>query len=692
MIEIAENAGFCFGVKRATDCVERLINESEGTKIFTLGKLIHNTVYIDGLKSMGVFPVEMSEVQKIAERSSADSPAVLVIRAHGITRDDEKRLAELSEQYEHFSFIDMTCPFVKRIHRIAQENTGDDTLFMLLGNKDHPEVCSIMSYAEGESVVLSCAEDLSICAQEKYGKKQVILASQTTQSTAEWKKCQKNSEKLCTNAKVFDTICNVTENRQSEAQALSSRSDVMIVIGGRDSSNTHKLYEICKKNCPKTYWIEKPSEISSHRFSSNDRIGITAGASTPAKLIMEVQNNMNTVEKIDFESMLNESLKTLHTGETVTGIVTAIAADVIYVDLGTKVTGVINRSNITDDTSVSLNTLFKVGDSVDAFVIRVNDREGIAELSKKRVDSEKSWSNIVALKESGEVVDAKILSAVKGGVLVDVNGYKAFMPASQISVNKIEDLNTVVGETKKVIVIDIDNAKKRAVCSAKVIERAEKKALEDKVWQTLELGAHYDGVVKNFIPHGAFVDIGGVDGLIPNSELSWKRIKHPSQILKIGQEVAVYIKELDAENRRITLGYKTEEMDPFYNFKKNYKVGDDVEAKIVSIMPYGAFAEVTDGCDGLIHISKISRDKVEKPEDVLTIGQVVKARITDIDLENRKFNLSMRVYADEEYNKQRAEEKAAAKAERDAQRKAEEEERAKEAAEYAPYIVKSIDA
>ena len=399
---------------------------------------------------------------------------------------------------------------------------------------------------------------------------------------------------------------------------------------------------------------------------------------------------MNT-ENFDFEAMLEESLRTIHTGETVTGYVDAIEKNAIYVNLGTKVTGVVAREKITDDMSIDLNQLVKVGDQVEAFVVRVNDREGTAQLDMRRVQNDKAWKAMVALKESGEVVDATITAAIKGGVLADVNGYKVFMPASQISTERVEDLSSVVGQVKKVVVIDIDNAKKRAVCSAKVIEKAEKKALTDKVWETLEVDQRFRGTVKNLIQVGAFVDIGGVDGLIPNSELSWRRIKHPSQVVKVGQEVEVYIKELDRENRKITLGYRTEEMDPFFAFKNTYKVGDDVEAKIVSIMPFGAFAEVMDGADGLIHISKISREKVAKPEDVLSIGQVVKARITEIDEENRKFNLSMRVYEDEEYNAKRAEERAAAKAEREAQRQAEIEEKAKEEAEYAPYIVRTID-
>ncbi|MDY3845913.1 MAG: bifunctional 4-hydroxy-3-methylbut-2-enyl diphosphate reductase/30S ribosomal protein S1 [Eubacteriales bacterium] len=692
MITVAESGGFCFGVKRATDCVEKLLSEHSNTRIYTLGKLIHNSVYIKELEERGVFSVSEEEIEEIAEKSSEESPVVLVIRAHGITAECEKNLSRLSQKHKFFTYTDMTCPFVKRIHKIAVENTDDETVFLLLGDEKHPEVLGIMSYAKGVKKALIDSNSM-----EKYlldtgfpADARIVLASQTTQSTDEWKKCQKNIKKLYTNTKIFDTICNVTEKRQKEAVELSSSSDVMIVIGGKDSSNTAKLFDICKKNCPATYRVESISDLDGIIVDSSLKIGITAGASTPANIITEVQRRMNT-ENFDFAAMLEESLKTIHTGDIVTGIITDVTPSKVYLDLGTKVTGEISRDQITDDVNADLKAMFKPGDEVEAFVIRVNDAEGVATLSKKRVDNDKAWLEIVALKESGNAVDGKIVSAVKGGLLVDINGFKAFMPASQVSLNRIEDLNTVVGETKKVVVIDVDKAKKRAVCSAKTLEKEAKKILEDKVWETLEVGQHYKGVVKNFIPHGAFVDIGGVDGFIPNIELSYKRIKHPSQIVKLGQEVEVYIKELDRENRKITLGYKTEEMDPFFIFKNTYKVGDDVDAKIVSIMPFGAFAEVIDGADGLIHISKICREKINKPEDVLSIGQIVRARITDIDVDNRKFNLSMRVYADEEYNAQKAEERAKAKAEREAQRKAEAEEKAKIEAEMAPYIVRTIE-
>lgn len=690
MITVAKNAGFCFGVKLATDCIEKLLSDGKTKKIFTLGKLIHNEVYINGLKSRGVYPISENDIESIAASATEDNPVVLVIRAHGITVECDEKLRRLKAENKNFSVIDMTCPYVKRIHKIAEENTGDNTQFILLGNYAHPEVLGIMSYAKGDKTALPDSRETEKFLIGNRIEKQIISVSQTTQSTEEWKKTQKIIKKLYTNAIFFDTICSVTEKRQEEAEALAKISDAMIVIGGKESSNTRKLYEICRKNCGKTYWLETPDELPPASEFRNMNIGITAGASTPANLIMEVQGRMNT-ENLDFESMLEDSLKTLHTGETVHGYITAISDAAVYLDLGTKVTGVIAKDQITSDEKADLKKMFRIGDEVDAFVIRVNDKDGIAELSKKRVDADKAWLAVIALKESGEPVEGKITDAIHGGVLVDIGGFKVFMPASRISINHIDDLTTLVGTVKKVVIIDVDKAKKRAVCSARVIEEAEKKAIEDKVWETLEEGQHFRGTVKNFIQSGAFVNIGGVDGFIPNIELSWKRIKHPSQVLTLGAEVEVYIKDLDREKRKITLGYRTEEMDPFYAFKNTYKVGDVVDAKIVSIMPFGAFGEVMDGVDGLIHISKISREKVNKPEDVLKIGDIVKAKITEIDVDNRKFNLSIRALEDEAYNAQKAQERAAARAEREAQRKAEAEEKAQLEAEMAPYIVRTID-
>ncbi|MBQ5800311.1 MAG: 30S ribosomal protein S1, partial [Clostridia bacterium] len=461
-----------------------------------------------------------------------------------------------------------------------------------------------------------------------------------------------------------------------------------IVIGGRTSSNTQKLFSLCNALQENTDWIETASDLDMKKYGRDFKIAITAGASTPNGIIMEVYKTMN-IE--NFEQMLEDSLKTLHTGETVHGIVTAISDNEVYVDLGTKVTGVIPREQITDDNSADLHKMFAIGSEITAFVIRVEDGKGTATLSKKRVDSDKNWLALCEKYKAGEILEGKVTKAIKGGVLISIGANEIFVPASQSGLAKDADLSTLVGTTQRVKLLDVDEHKKKAIASIRVILNEERKEKEAAAWAEVEVGKHYMGKVKSFVPYGAFVDIGGIDGMVHNSELSWKRIKHPSQILEIGQEIDVFVKDFDAEKKRISLGYKTQEMDTWYQFTKQYSVGDVVKAKIVNIMPFGAFAEVYDNVDGLIHISKISHDRVENPKDVLSIGQEVDVKITEIDDENRKLSLSMKALIEDTKRIEEMARREAEKAERLAAKKAEEEEKAKLEAEMAPYIVKVID-
>ncbi len=395
-------------------------------------------------------------------------------------------------------------------------------------------------------------------------------------------------------------------------------------------------------------------------------------------------------KELDFNSLLESSLKTLHTGDIVTGTVVTIGKNEISLDLGTKFTGVLDKEQITEDPSADLSAMFKVGDEIEVFVIRVEDGKGLATVSKKRVDKDNSWVVLKEAFESGEILEGKVVSVIKGGVLVSVNNNNVFVPASQTGIAKGGDLEVLKGTTQKIKLLEYNVAKKRALGSIKVLLDEEKKAREDAIWATLELGKHYMGTVKNLTAYGAFVDIGGIDGMIHNTELSWKRIKHPSQIVSIGQEIDVFIKELDAEKRRISLGYKTQEMDTWYQFTQKFNVGDIVPAKIVSIMPFGAFAEVYEDVDGLIHISRISTERINSPADVLSVGQVVDVKITEIDDDNRKLALSIRAIKEAE-EKAAAEAKAAEeKAIRDAEEAAEAERIAQERADMAPYIVGSI--
>ena len=637
-ITLAEEAGFCFGVKRATDFVEHALFEGR-CRICLLGKLIHNSIYNAELAARGACVIRTEDAEQIAAHGA---PAAAVIRAHGIRREEEAKLRALSEKYPNLHIEDMTCPFVKKIHRIVEENADPDTMLFVMGDPTHPEVQSIVSYAKGPFLVFSSEDELDACiAEEKNTQKKAILVAQTTQNKALWKNCEKKFKKVYTNAIIFDTICNVTDKRQRETADLAAECDGMIVIGGRESSNTKKLFEIASKRCPRCVLIECAAELDRDFFSGCLHIGITAGASTPRGIIEEVYKTMNT-EAENFEQLLDSSFKTLNTGDTVVGTVMSVSNNEIRLDLGTKATGVITYDQITDEPGVDLNKLFKIGDEVEGFVIKVSDIDGIAMLSKKRVDSDKNWKHIVEAKENDATVEGKIIEAVKGGVLISLMGVRVFIPASLSGVPKGGDLSTLVGTTQRVKIIDINEQRHRAYASIRAVVREERKAKEDAFWADVEVGKHYMGTVKNLATYGAFVDLGGVDGMVHNSELSWKHIKHPSQVVKVGDVIDVYVKEFNRETGKISLGYKTDEMNSWFVFKNKYNVGDVATVKIVSFTPFGAFAEVVPGTDGLIHISQISRTKIAQPSDVLEIGQEVEAKIIDIDDEKQKISLSIR--------------------------------------------------
>jgi 4-hydroxy-3-methylbut-2-enyl diphosphate reductase len=480
---------------------------------------------------------------------------------------------------------------------------------------------------------------------DKLHKKTPVFVAQTTFNLSEWKKSQKIIEKLYTKSIIFDTICNVTEKRQTEAKTLSKMCDAMIVIGGKESSNTAKLASICRQYCENTWMVESASEVKAFLPNTHKKVGIVAGASTPSDIIEEVFKNMS---EENFAQMLDESFKTLNTGDTVTGIVTKVTDADLQLDLGTKVTGMIKAEQITDDSSVKLTEMFKVGDEVEAFVIRVSDVEGVAELSKKRVDSDKNWVKIVKASEDQEILEGKVTEAVKGGVVVVVDSVRIFVPASQTGVPKEGDLNALVGTVVKLKVIEIKPFGKKAIGSIRVVLREERRAKEAAFWAEIEEGKKYTGTVKSMTSYGAFIDLGaGVDGMVHTSELSWKHIKSPADVLAIGDEITVFVKSFDAEKKRISLGYKTDDTNPWLLFRNTYNAGDVVTVKIVNMMPFGAFAEIMDGVDGLIHISQIAQNRIGKPADVLELGQEVDAKIIEIDDENKKVSLSIRVLLDE---------------------------------------------
>ncbi|MBQ8311232.1 MAG: 4-hydroxy-3-methylbut-2-enyl diphosphate reductase [Clostridia bacterium] len=649
-VTVAENAGFCFGVKRATDRLEQAIREARsGERIYTLGHLIHNETYNESLRQRGVDAIGVGDIEAVAERADGAHPVTVLVRAHGCPRETVQLMRRLADSNPHFHWIDCTCPYVKKIHKIAAECDAENCFFVLIGAAAHPEVVGIMSCFDGEKYVFSTAEELesslSQWGDDKLHKKSPVMVAQTTQNLVNWNKSQQIIKKLYTNAQIFDTICSVTELRQTEAKQLAQRCDCMIVIGGRESSNTAKLYEICRSFCGNTVWISCATELTREMFSTAQHIGIVAGASTPSDEIQEVYKTMSEMKE-NFEELLESQCLTLNTGDVVTGTVTHVSDAELQLDVGAGVTGYIKADQISNDPAFKLTENFKNGDEVEAFVIRVSDIEGVAELSKKRADADKNWQSLVEACESKTVLEGKVTEVIKGGVVINYNANRVFVPASQTGVPKDGDLSSLAGATVSFKIIEIKQGKK-AIGSIRVVQRELRRAQEAEFWAGIEVGKSYHGTVKSMTSFGAFVDLGGVDGMVHLTELSWKHIKNPAEVVAVGDELDVFVKSFDPEKKRISLGYKTEETNPWNIFKSQYAVGDIASVKIVNMMPFGAFAEVVDGVDGLIHISQIAMKRIAKPADMLEIGQIVDARIIEIDDEKKKVSLSIRSLLEE---------------------------------------------
>ena len=650
-VEVAEHAGFCFGVRRAVAALEAAVEHlPSGGTVATLGPLIHNESYLRTLNSRGIFAIGEEAALKNAEEATVQKPFALIIRAHGIPLSVEQKLCEIAAKNPHFTLVDCTCPFVQKVQKVAQNIRAESEFFLLLGDQNHPEVKGVLSRCQGEKYVFASPEELETILlrrnEQKNDGKIPILAAQTTQNLCKWNKTKKILEKLYTNAKFFGTICSVTEERQSRARELAARCDGIVVVGGRESANTAKLYEICREVCGNTVWIAEASELGFARFATSQHIGIVAGASTPSEEIQEVHKTMSEIIKENFEEMLESQCLTLNTGDVVTGTVTHVSDAELQLDLSAGVTGYIKAEQITDDPAFKLTENFKNGDQVTGFVIRVSDIEGVAELSKKRVDADKNWQSVVDACENKVVLEGKVTEAVKGGVVILYNANRVFVPASQTGVPKDGDLSTIVGTTVSFKVLEI-KAPKKAIGSIRLVQREERRAQEADFWANIEVGKAYHGTVKSLTSFGAFVDLGGVDGMVHLTELSWKRLKSPAEVVSVGDELDVFVKSFDPEKKRISLGYKTEASNPWNIFKSQYAVGDIASVKIVNMMPFGAFAEIIDDVDGLIHISQIAMQRIAKPADLLEIGQVVDARIIEIDDEKKKVSLSIRALLEE---------------------------------------------
>ncbi len=624
-LEIAEHAGFCMGVKRAVQAAMQVARSDE--KACTLGELIHNPQVVAELAAQGVSPVH-----DIAEAKGYK----VLIRSHGV---DPETLEALKQN--GCAVQDLTCPFVDKLHRIVAEGSKDGTPVILVGEKEHPEVRGTAGWAHGEVYAVNSVEEAeSLPAMEK-----ALAAAQTTFPPEKWEAIVSVLEKKIRSLDKHCTICSATETRQREAKELASRADAMIVIGGRNSANTKKLYAACKERCPRTILVERASEIPAGFANINiDIIGITAGASTPDGSLKEVVTHMTDTESMDFGALLAAEEQTkLRPGQQITGKVLTVSDDDVCVSIpGYKADGRIKRADL-------MQADVKVGDEIEAEVIKINDGEGDVVLSQRNIANRKAWDALMAKYDAGElVVEGVGKEAVKGGLIADVGGVRAFVPASQLSQRYVEKIGDFVGKDMKLKIIEVDKQKKRIVASRKAVVVEEAAAKKKEAWDKLEEGIVIHGIVRRLTDFGAFVDVGGVDGLIHITDLSWGRIKHPSEVVQPNQEVDVKILSLDRDRDRIQLGYKQLQARPWDNAQEKYPEGSIVEGKVVRITDFGAFVELESGLDGLVHISQCALNRVAKVEDAVQVGQTVRVKVLSVDPEKKRISLSIRQVLEEE--------------------------------------------
>ena len=617
-IRLARTAGFCFGVDRAVQLTRRLLDQGE--KVATLGPLIHNPQVVADLARRGAL---------VAESPQQVPPGYkVVIRSHGVPRSVYDQLQTLGLPWQ-----DATCPFVAKIHAIARRAEQEGACLAVAGDSAHPEVQGIVGHTRGESFVFADLAQLRAWKGPENPEKRMFVVAQTTFQATKWQECSEFLKKAYTNAEIFDTICNATWARQQH------------------SSNTQKLVAVAAKHT-RAVTVETASELQPEWFADVRTAGVTAGASTPSSIIEEVLNSMTEInDSMSFEEMLNASEeKRVHAGSIVKGVVTSISANEIQVDIGAKQTGVVRLSELTDDSSAKVEDLVKVGDELDLIVEKVMDQDGIIQLSRKKLASRKGMEEIAKAAESGEVVEGDVTEYNKGGVVVNVKGVKVFVPRSQATMRRDEDYTALVGKHVRLVVTECSGRK--IVGSINKVTAEENKVRREEFWSNVEVGKTYTGVVKSLTSYGAFVDIGGVDGLCHISELSWNRIKHPSEVVSVGDTIEVYVKDIDRDNHKVSLGYKKSEDNPWEQLRSSYPVGSVFHAPVVSLTKFGAFVRILPGVDGLVHISEISNDRVEKVSDVLKVGDMVDVKLLDVDFDKKRISLSMKALLKDKDNEE----------------------------------------
>lgn len=634
-IRVAESAGFCFGVKRAIEMAYEAIGVEP--KLYSYGQLIHNKTVTDDLASKGL---------EIVENLDGLTEGTLLIRSHGVG----KALYDEAEA-KGLKILDGTCPFVKKIHNIVHEKLANGMGIIIVGDGTHPEVIGINGWCENTAVILEDEEAAK--TKEIPEKDRYAVVVQTTFRQAKFDKILEILQDRGVNMEIHNTICSATEKRQTEAEELSKTVDKMIVIGGKNSSNTQKLVEICAKNCGNTVHIETICDLVLNNFGKDDKIGITAGASTPPAIIKEVVvtmsealenavQNLGGSEEATFEQMLEESLVTLHTGDVVKGTVIQVVNEEVSVNLGFKSDGIIARGEFSSDSTVIPSKTVQPGDEIEVFVVRVNDGDGNVMLSRKRIEAQKGIEEIEAAYNEKAVVTGTVTSVVKGGLIAVVNGVNVFIPSSQVSNRFIEDLSVFNGQELEFNIIEVDRVKRRFIGGRKALVEQEIAAKRAALFETIQAGSRVNGTVSRLTDFGAFVDLGGVDGLIHISEMSWGRISNPKEVLKEGQEVEVFVLDVDKEKGKISLSLKDADKNPWKLAAEKYAVGSIVEGKVVRMVPFGAFVELEPGVDGLVHISQIANKHVVKPEDELKVGEVINVKVLEVNPEQKKISLSKR--------------------------------------------------
>ena len=656
-LTIAESAGFCYGVRRAVELAEDLADRH--VPAVTLGPLIHNPNFVSSLSKRGIAPIDL--IDDIADRHT------VIIRSHGVDRQTMDALIE-----RNLSIVDATCPSVTRIHQMVSQAALESTPVIVVGDGNHPEVRGILGWAGAWGRAVLTQSDIDALPYINHA----LVVAQTTLPKAQFEAICDRLRAAIECIDIRMTICPATEKRQAEAAQIASASDVMLVVGSRDSANTKKLYELCLALCPKTYFIENAKDITSIRFSLSDRIGMTAGASTPVCIFKEVVTRMSDIERQelvdevvepvevvetqepveevveaqetvelspeeDFMASVDKTLVQLRPGQTITGTILQIKDDEICVNVGYKMDGLIKKADLS-------STDVNVGDEIEVEVVKVNDGEGNVLLSQRNIVNKKSWDEIVAKYEAGETVEGVGKDSVKGGLIATVLGIRTFIPASHLSQHYVEKISDFVGQPMTLKIIEIDKAKKRIVASRKEVLAAEEAERKKAAWATLEVGQVINGTVRRLTDFGAFVDIGGVDGLVHVTDLSWHRVKHPSDVVSVKQEIPVKILNLDPEKDRISLSYKHTQPRPWDIAGEKYIVGSVVEGKVVRITTFGAFVELEPGLDGLVHISQCALTRIAKVEDAVNVGDIIRVKILDVNTEARRISLSIRAVLEDE--------------------------------------------